>query len=67
MRLPRKSRGKTKTRHAGVSCVLCDLMNYCIMVCMTCCMYDVNVCVLRKITHGCWKTNLEFTVCKLEE
>ena len=37
------------------------------MVCMPCCMYDVNVCVLRQIAHRCWKTNLEFTVCKLEK
>ena len=32
MRLPRKSRDKTRTLHACVLCVLCvlcDLMNYC--------------------------------------
>ena len=32
-------------------------MNYCMMVCMSCCMYDVNVCVLRQIAYRCWKTN----------
>ena len=57
MRLPRKSRDKTKTLHTCVWCVLCDLMNYCMMLCMTCCMYDMNVCVLRQIAHRCWKTN----------
>ena len=30
MRLPRKSRDKTRTLHACVWCVLCDLMNYCV-------------------------------------
>ena len=30
MRLPRKSRDKTKTLHACVWCVLCDLMNCCV-------------------------------------
>ena len=45
MRLPRKSRDKTRTLHTCVWCVLCDLMNYCMMVCMPCCRYDVNVCV----------------------
>ena len=29
MRLPRKSRDKTRTLHACVWCVLCDLMNFC--------------------------------------
>ena len=28
MRLPRKSRVNTRTLHARVLCVLCDLMNY---------------------------------------
>ena len=38
MRLPRKSRDKTRTRHARVLCVLCDLMNYCVngMLTMLC-------------------------------
>ena len=40
MRLPRKSRDKTRTLHACVWCVLCDLMNCCVMVCMPCCMCD---------------------------
>ena len=30
MRLPRKSRDKTRTLHAHVLCVLCDLVNYCV-------------------------------------
>ena len=30
MRLPRKSRDKTRTVHARVLCVLCDLVNYCV-------------------------------------
>ena len=30
MRLPRKSWDKTRTLHACVWCVLCDLMNYCV-------------------------------------
>ena len=30
MRLPRKSRDKTRTLHARVLCVLCDLVNYCV-------------------------------------
>ena len=36
MRLPRKSRDKTRTLQARVWCVLCDLVNYCMMVCMSC-------------------------------
>ena len=38
MRLPRKSRDKTRTLHACVLCVLCDLMNYCVngMLTMLC-------------------------------
>ena len=38
MRLPRKSRDKTRTLHARVLCVLCDLMNYCVngMLTMLC-------------------------------
>ena len=35
-RLSRKSRDKTRTLHARVLCVLCDLVNYCVLVCMTC-------------------------------
>ena len=47
MRLPRKSRDKTKTFHACVWCVLCDLMDCCVMVCMPCCMYCVGfVCLV---------------------
>ena len=30
MRVPRKSRVNTKTLHARVLCVLCDLVNYCV-------------------------------------
>ena len=30
MRLPRKSRDKTRTLYARVLCVLCDLVNYCV-------------------------------------
>ena len=30
MRLPRKSRDKTRILHARVLCVLCDLVNYCV-------------------------------------
>ena len=38
MRLPRKSRDKTRTLYARVLCVLCDLMNYCVnsMLTMLC-------------------------------
>ena len=38
MRLPRKSWDKTRTPHACVWCVLCDLMNYCVngMLTMLC-------------------------------
>ena len=38
MRLPRKSRVNTRTLHARVLCVLCDLMNYCVngMLTMLC-------------------------------
>ena len=38
MRLPSKSRDKTRTLHARVLCVLCDLMNYCVngMLTMLC-------------------------------
>ena len=32
-------------------------VNYCMMVCMSYCMYDVNVCVLRQIAHRCRKKN----------
>ena len=44
MRLPRKLRDKTRTPHARVWCVLRDLMNYCMMVCMPCCMCVVQCC-----------------------
>ena len=44
MRLPRKSSDKTRTLHACVWCVLCDLMNCCVMVFMPCCMYDDGLC-----------------------
>ena len=44
MRLPMKSRGKTRTLHACVWCVLCDLMNCYVMVCMPCYMYDDGLC-----------------------
>ena len=38
IRLPRKSRDKTRTLHVRVLCVLCDLMNYCVngMLTMLC-------------------------------
>ena len=38
MRLPRKSRDKSRTLHARVLRVLCDLMNYCVngMLTMLC-------------------------------
>ena len=34
---------------------MCDHENFMcfVMVCMSCCMYDGNVCVLRKIAHRC--------------
>ena len=32
MRLPRKSRDKTRTLHACVWCVLCDLIKCCVNV-----------------------------------
>ena len=41
-RLPRKSRDKTRTLQARVWCVLCDLVNYCMMVCMPCFMCVVE-------------------------
>ena len=43
MRLPRKSRVNTRTLHA---CVLCDLVNYCMMVCMPCFVCVVECLVL---------------------
>ena len=46
MRLPRKSRVNTRTLHARVLWVLCDLMKYCVMACMPCCMCFVKCCVL---------------------
>ena len=46
MRLPRKSRNKTRTLHACVDVFWCDLMEYCMMVCMPCCMCVVKCCVL---------------------
>ena len=33
------------------------------MVCMSYCMYDVNVFVLRQIAHRCWKTNFGSLQC----
>ena len=38
MGLPRKSRVNTRTLHARVLCVLCDLLNYCVngMLTMLC-------------------------------
>ena len=53
MRLPRKSRDKTRTPHARVWCVFCDLMNYGMMVCMPCCMCVVQCCVLKLLAHTC--------------
>ena len=46
MRLPRKSRDKTRTLHACVWCVLCGLMNCCVndVYNMEC--YVLRVCVL---------------------
>ena len=48
MRLPRKSRDKTRTLHACVWCVLCDLMNYCVndVYNMEC--YVLSDCVLSR-------------------
>ena len=46
MRLPRKSRVNTRTLHACVLCVLCDLVNYCMMVCMPCFVGIVECLVL---------------------
>ena len=46
MRLPRKSRNKTRTLHACVDVFWCDLMNYCLMVCKPGCMCVMFVCVL---------------------
>ena len=48
MRLPRKSQDKTRTLHACVWCVLCDLMNCCMknmhnmnfMYCVVCVLSD---------------------------
>ena len=38
------------------------------LVGMTCCMCDVNVCVLRLIAYRhVGKQTLEFTMCKLEQ
>ena len=41
MRLPRKARDKTRTLHV---CLVCELMNCYVMVCMPCCMYDDGLC-----------------------
>ena len=48
MRLPRKSRGKTRTLHACVWFVLCDLLNYCVndVYNMEC--YVLSDCVLSR-------------------
>ena len=47
-RLPRKSRDKTRTLHACVWGVLCDLMNYCVndVYNMEC--YVLSDCVLSR-------------------
>ena len=50
MRLPRESRDKTRTLHARVLRVLCDLMNYCMMVCMSCFMYVLRLYVCLVIS-----------------
>ena len=47
MRLPRKSQDKTRTLHAGVWRVLCDLMNLVKNVCIPCCVLCM-VCVLSR-------------------
>ena len=46
MRLPRKSRVNTRTLHARVLCVLCDLMNYCVngMLTMLCELCVIMLC-----------------------
>ena len=41
MRLPRKITGQKLGHCMHVFGVLCDLMNYCVMVCMPCCMHCV--------------------------
>ena len=62
MRLPRKSRDKTRTLHACVWCVLCDLMNCCVMVCMSCCMYDDGLCASDQ-HKDVLEIFLEFLLC----
>ena len=50
MRLPRKSRVNTRTLHARVLCVLCDLMNYCVNGMLTMlCDEIVYVCLVISI------------------
>ena len=44
MRLPMKSWDETRTPHACVWCVLCDLMNYCVRNMHN--MNDVCSCIL---------------------
>ena len=47
MRLPRKSWDKTRTLHARVLCVLCDLMNYCVNGMLTMLCYEIiYVCLV---------------------
>ena len=41
IRLPRKITGQKLGHYIHVFGVLCDLMNYCVMVCMPCCMHCV--------------------------
>ena len=48
MRLPRKSRGKTRTLHACVWCVLCDLMNYWVSDVYNMECYVLSDCVLSR-------------------
>ena len=50
MRLPRKSWDKTRTLHACVWCVFCDLMNCCVngmyrmlLVMMVCVLSDLHI------------------------
>ena len=48
MRLPRKSRDKTRTLHACVWCVLCDLMKGCVKN-----MHNMNGYVLLLVCVVC--------------
>ena len=49
MRLPRKSRGKTRTLHPCVWCVLCDLINLIMMCDHVDCMNCVHICLVDGI------------------